>query len=166
MTLPAHIAWPLDHNRIRRGMINHTFGMVRRRADGTKRPHQGWDFEAKDGTPCFAIADGTVAYTRRAGDYGNQVVLRFTHDFDGDGRLDTLFAFYAHLSRIDVEAGQKVVKGQQVGLTGSTGNAVGMKWPDTHLHFEIRTIALAGQGLSHRYSPMVVFGHCPMDVAA
>lgn len=32
------IDWPLDRNRIRRGLINHTFGMVRRNADGTERP--------------------------------------------------------------------------------------------------------------------------------
>lgn len=159
------IGWPLKSNRIRRGMINHTFGMVRRRADGSKRPHQGWDFEAKDGTPCFAVADGVIDKVRSVGDYGLQVVLRFQFDYDNDNDEDTLYAFYAHLSRIDVKVGDKVTKGQQIGLTGSTGNAKGMKWPDTHLHFEVRSIPLPGTGLSHRYSPMVIFGHCPLNEA-
>ena len=161
------ITWPLAKgaNRIRRGLINHTFGMVRRRADGSKRPHQGWDFEAKDGTPCFAVADGVIAAVRDIGDYGKQVILKFVHDFDHDGDNDTVFAFYAHLSRIDVQQGQPVAMGQQIGLTGSTGNAKGMKWPDTHLHFELRTMAMPPTGLTGRLSPLAIFGVCPMEEA-
>jgi len=159
------IGWPLARNRIRRGMINHTFGMVRRNADGSKRPHQGWDFEAAAGTPCFAVADGTIEAVRSAGDYGKQVVLRFRHDFDGDGDADTLFAFYAHLSKIDVLQGQKVKRGDMIGLTGNTGNAVSMRGPDQHLHFELRSRALPGRGLDGRYSPMEIFGVCPLHEA-
>lgn len=157
------IAWPLRRNRIRRGMLNHTFGMVRRNVDGTRRAHQGWDFEAQDGTPCFAVAHGEIAHVRDGGDYGRQIVLRFRFDFDGDGDHDTLFAFYAHLSRIDVEPGQLVTRGQQIGLTGSSGNAAGMSGADKHLHFEVRSVALPGRGLAGRYSPMILFGHCPLD---
>lgn len=159
------ITWPLKSNRIRRGLANHTFGMVRTNVDGTKRPHQGWDFEAADGTPCFAVADGEIAYIRNIGDYGQQIILRFTFDYDGDGDVDTLYAFYAHLSRIDVAQGQRVTRGQQIGLTGSTGNAVNMKGPDKHLHFEVRTVPLPGKGLVNRYSPMILFKRCPLDAA-
>jgi len=159
------IAWPLARNRIRRGLDNHTFGMVRRNADGTRRPHQGWDFEARDGTPCFAVADGAVHLVRDGGDYGRQIVLRFEFDHDGDGQRDLLFAFYAHLSRIDVRDGNKVAKGQQIGLTGSTGNAQGMDAVDQHLHFELRTKALPARGLDGRLSPLVIFGRCPLRQA-
>src|SRR6478752_7133816 len=69
-----NIQWPLAHNMIRRNKVSNTFGMVRHNADGTTRPHQGWDFEAAIGTPCFAIADGKVALTKTGGDYGNTVV--------------------------------------------------------------------------------------------
>jgi murein DD-endopeptidase MepM/ murein hydrolase activator NlpD len=146
-------------------MVNHTFGYVRRNADGTKRPHQGWDFEAADGTPCFAISDGEIEKVTEFGGYGKQVILRFTFDHDHDGDRDTLFAHYAHLSRFDVKPGDKVKAGQQIGLTGSSGNAVSMSGVDKHLHFEIRTMPLAGRGLANRYSPMIVFGHCPLEKA-
>lgn len=160
------ITWPLARNRIRRGLVNHTFGMVRRRADGSKRPHQGWDFEARDGTPCFAVAAGTIERIRDIGDYGKQIILRFEHDFDGDGDRDTMFAFYAHLSAIEVKAGQAVTKGQRIGLTGSTGNARGMGPLDQHLHFELRSMAMPPTGLAGRFSPLAIFGECPMHEAA
>lgn len=160
--MSPNITWPLARNRIRRGLINHTFGMVRRRADGTKRAHQGWDFEARDGTPCFAIAAGTVERIRDVGDYGKQIILRFQHDFDHDGDRDTVFAMYAHLSRIDVAQGQSVTKGQQIGLTGSTGNAQGMGPLDQHLHFELRSMPMPPTGLAGRFSPLAIFGECPL----
>lgn len=159
------ITWPLASNRIRRGIVNNTFGMVRRNADGTRRPHQGWDFEARDGTPCFAVADGIVSHVLDRGDYGKQVILRFEHDHDGDGDRDTLFAMYAHLSKIEVAAGQAVKKGQRLGLTGSTGNARGMGPLDQHLHFELRSVALPGRGLAGRYSPLAIFGTVPLHEA-
>jgi len=156
------ICFPLIRNRIRRGMINHTFGMVRRNRDGSRRPHQGWDFEADIGETCHAIADGTVEMTRNRGAYGRQIILSFDFDFDGDGDRDRLFAAYCHLSRVDVVPGQKVAKGEPIGATGDTGNAKGMARADRHLHFEIRTRPIAGRGLANRFSPLVVFGHCPL----
>ena len=155
--------WPLASNRIRRGALAHTFGMVRRNRDGSRRPHQGWDFEAPAGLRCYAVADGMIAGVRDRGDYGRQVVLRFAHDFDGDGKADTLFAFYAHLSRIDVKPGQRVAKGDVIGLTGNTGNASSMRGADQHLHFELRSRPWPGRGLDGRYSPLEIFGHCPLD---
>lgn len=160
------IGWPLARNIIRRGSINHTFGMVRRNANGSRRPHQGWDFEAEPGYRCYAVADGEVAMVRDVGAYGKHVILQFRFDFDGDGDVDVLYAVYCHLSRIDVVPGQKVAKGEQLGLTGNSGNARSMRGKDQHLHFEIRTKPIAGRGLANRYSPMVIFKHCPLNRAA
>ena len=156
------ICWPLRKNRIRRGKVNHTFGMTRRNTDGSRRPHQGWDFEARDGEDCFAIADGQVVMVRNKGAYGLQIILRFEYDFDDDGDRDALFAAYCHLSRADVNVGDQVERGQLIGLTGSSGNARGMGADDQHLHFEIRTAPIAGRGLANRYSPMIIFGKCPL----
>jgi murein DD-endopeptidase MepM/ murein hydrolase activator NlpD len=156
------IGWPLDRNIIRRGKLNHTFGMVRRNRDGSRRPHQGWDFEAEEGTPCYAIADGYVKHVREVGAYGLQVILQFEHDFDDDGEPDTLFAFYAHLSRVDVKGGERVKLGQQIGLTGNSGNAKSMRGKDQHLHFELRTQPITGRGLGNRYTPKALFGMCPL----
>ncbi|MFF9605255.1 peptidoglycan DD-metalloendopeptidase family protein [Streptomyces sp. NPDC014684] len=87
--------------------------------------HTGIDFVVPTGTSLKAVGAGTVVSAGWGGAYGNQVVVRLN-----DGR----YAQYAHLSQLSVSAGQTVTAGQQVGLSGATGNVTG-----PHLHFEIRT---------------------------
>ncbi|NIY67219.1 peptidase M23 [Streptomyces malaysiensis] len=92
--------------------------------------HSGQDFVVPSGTPVHAAHDGVVvkAGPYGGGDgpaYGNAIVIK--HD-------NATYSQYAHLSRIDVRIGQTVREGQQIGLSGSTGNSTG-----PHLHFEIRT---------------------------
>ncbi|MFI6011072.1 LysM peptidoglycan-binding domain-containing M23 family metallopeptidase [Streptomyces sp. NPDC051243] len=87
--------------------------------------HTGVDFSAPTGTSLKAVGAGTVVSAGWAGAYGNQVVIRLA---------DGYYAQYAHLSSLSVSAGQTVTAGQQIGLSGSTGNSTG-----PHLHFEIRT---------------------------
>lgn len=87
--------------------------------------HTGVDFVVPTGTSLKAVGAGTVVSAGWGGAYGNQVVIRLA-----DGH----YAQYAHLSRLSVFAGQAVTAGQQVGLSGATGNVTG-----PHLHFEIRT---------------------------
>lgn len=153
------VRWPLSSNRIRRGLVNNTFGMVRRNLNGTKRPHQGWDFYAADGTSCYAIAAGQVVFAGKSGAYGNLLV----HSFPYEG--ETLYAAYAHMHDLSVATGQQVTKGQLIGHTGTTGNAAGMGGVDQHLHFELRTVAMPGLGLAGRMSPLEVFRQVPLDNA-
>ncbi|MFB7946953.1 peptidoglycan DD-metalloendopeptidase family protein [Kitasatospora phosalacinea] len=87
--------------------------------------HTGIDFPVATGTSLKAVANGTVVSAGNGGAYGNQVVIKLA-----DGK----YAQYAHLSSISVSAGQSVTAGQQIGLSGATGNVTG-----PHLHFEIRT---------------------------
>ncbi|MFI0822184.1 M23 family metallopeptidase [Streptomyces sp. NPDC021098] len=92
--------------------------------------HSGQDFVVPTGTPVRAAHTGVVvkAGPYGGGDgpaYGNAIVIK--HD-------DQTYSQYAHLSRIDVRIGQSVTTGQQIGLSGDTGNTTG-----PHLHFEIRT---------------------------
>ncbi|KDN85539.1 peptidase [Kitasatospora cheerisanensis KCTC 2395] len=87
--------------------------------------HTGIDFPVATGTSLKAVAAGTVVSAGNGGAYGNQVVIKLA-----DGK----YAQYAHLSSISVSAGQSVTAGQQIGLSGATGNVTG-----PHLHFEIRT---------------------------
>ncbi|MER6404830.1 LysM peptidoglycan-binding domain-containing M23 family metallopeptidase [Streptomyces viridosporus] len=87
--------------------------------------HTGIDFSIPTGTSLKAVGAGTVVSAGWAGAYGNQVVIKLN---------DGYYAQYAHLSSLSVSAGQAVSAGQQVGLSGSTGNSTG-----PHLHFEIRT---------------------------
>ncbi|MEU3186631.1 LysM peptidoglycan-binding domain-containing M23 family metallopeptidase [Streptomyces sp. NPDC006923] len=87
--------------------------------------HTGVDFLAPSGTVVKAVGAGTVVSAGWGGSYGNQVVIQ--HD---DGH----YSQYGHLSSISVSEGDTVSEGQQIGLSGATGNVTG-----PHLHFEIRT---------------------------
>ena len=88
------------------------------------RPHLGVDYGAPTGTPVQTIGDGTVAFAGAKGGAGKMVHLRHA------GGYETL---YCHLSRIMVQAGQRVKQGQIVGLVGATGLATG-----PHLDFRFR----------------------------
>jgi murein DD-endopeptidase MepM/ murein hydrolase activator NlpD len=95
--------------------------------------HTGVDFVVPTGTKLKAVASGTVVTAGWGGAYGNNVVLRLP-----DGK----YAQYAHLSSISVSVGQTVSEGQQIGLSGATGNVTG-----PHLHFEIRTTPYYGSDI-------------------
>ena len=87
--------------------------------------HTGVDFVVPTGTTIKAIAAGTVVSAGMDGAYGNEVVIQHA-----DGK----YSQYAHMSSLSVSSGQTVTEGQQLGLSGATGNVTG-----PHLHFEIRT---------------------------
>jgi hypothetical protein len=85
--------------------------------------HNGIDFSAPEGTAIQATGDGEVVQSGRDGGYGNCVII--SHGFG----YRTL---YAHMSRLDVQVGQKVKKGHKIGLIGSTGQSTG-----AHCHYEV-----------------------------
>jgi len=150
--------WPLASNVIRRHSERNTFGMTRLNADGTRRPHQGWDLAAPLDTPCRAIGAGVVEAVTDAGDYGLQVLIRQDDPHKGA----PVWAFYAHLSSTSVNAGDRVAPAQVIGATGESGNARGMPAEDQHLHFEVRTEPHPGRGLAGRISPLELYGVCPL----
>lgn len=87
------------------------------------RPHLGIDLAAPAGTPIRAPADGRVVSTFRHRGLG--IGLDLHH---GAGTVTR----YAHLSRVAVESGQAVRRGDVIGYVGSTGLSTG-----PHLHYEI-----------------------------
>jgi murein DD-endopeptidase MepM/ murein hydrolase activator NlpD len=91
--------------------------------------HSGIDLGAPMGTPVLAAKSGTVQFAGWGGGYGNLIEL--SHNNMGTR--------YAHLSAIYVSPGQRVAKGQQIGLVGSTGRSTG-----PHLHFEIMVPSAEG----------------------
>lgn len=128
-----------------------TFGMVR--AGGT-RAHQGWDFFAMSGTPCYAVSGGIVAKVYDSTDYGHVLVIRLLGLKQYSGEI---YAAYAHLLNICVSEGEFVRGGQEVAETGLSGNAG--KYPRyPHLHFEFRTTPRPGKGLGGRVDPATIFG--------
>jgi murein DD-endopeptidase MepM/ murein hydrolase activator NlpD len=90
----------------------------------TRSVHPGCDLAAPTGTRVAAAAAGEVVHAGPAGTYGNLVRIRHADGFE---------TRYAHLSRVDVKAGDRVELGQPIGAVGSTGHSTG-----PHLHFEIR----------------------------
>lgn len=89
----------------------------------TVKFHAGMDFSANVGTPVYATGNGTVQKAGWEGLYGNCITIN--HGFGYVTR-------YAHLSKIGVRKGQKVVRGEKIGQVGSTGKSTG-----PHLHYEV-----------------------------
>ncbi|HHU38476.1 MAG TPA: peptidoglycan DD-metalloendopeptidase family protein, partial [Propionibacterium sp.] len=91
------------------------------------RNHNGVDMTAACGTPIVAMTDGIVTRSGSAGGYG--LLVEIDHGTVDEDRMSSR---YAHLSVLGVNVGQKVSKGQQIGLAGTTGLSTGC-----HLHFEV-----------------------------
>ncbi len=88
------------------------------------RLHAGTDFAAPHGTPIYSTADGVVVSAGWSSGYGR--LIKIQHEFGIETR-------YAHLSKIRVNVGQRVSRGQRIGDMGNTGRSTG-----THLHYEVR----------------------------
>ena len=116
---------PLTNNFIKpvSGTLTSKFG---RRSSGT---HAGLDIAAKTGTPIVAADGGEVIFSGTKGTLGKMVVIK--HDED-------VMTYYAHCSKLYVQAGQTVSKGQKIAAVGSTGKSTG-----PHLHLEIRINGVA-----------------------
>ena len=131
------------------------FGMTRKNPDGSLRPHQGVDFGIDNGYRVYAVENGIIVDTAMGKDgYGYTITLKL--DCPQKPELHGKFAFYAHLNRIDIVIGQKVIAGTPIALTGDTGNAKGMTTiaKGGHLHFELRTQQICGKGLAGRIDPL------------
>ncbi|MEC7669814.1 MAG: M23 family metallopeptidase, partial [Pseudomonadota bacterium] len=76
------------------------------------------------GTPIYSTADGVVVHAGWQSGYGRLVKIQ--HEFGIETR-------YAHLSKIRVNVGQRVSRGERIGDMGNTGRSTG-----THLHYEVR----------------------------
>jgi murein DD-endopeptidase MepM/ murein hydrolase activator NlpD len=104
--------------------ISDVFGSRRIFNGKTSSPHLGLDFRVPTGTPVAAMNEGTVLLARPLYFEGNFVVIDH-----GQG----LLTLYLHLSEFKVKEGDHVKRGQEIGLSGSTGRATG-----PHLHVAVR----------------------------
>lgn len=91
---------------------------------GTVKMHEGMDFACDTGTPVYATGDGEVTVAQWHSGYGN--LIEINHGYGYTTR-------FAHLSKLNVKAGQKVHRGDLIGLSGNTGKSTG-----PHVHYEVR----------------------------
>jgi murein DD-endopeptidase MepM/ murein hydrolase activator NlpD len=110
--------WPM------RGWVTSRFGTRLSPFSGILKPHEGMDIAAQTGTPVVASADGVVVKAGFGTGYGNMVEI--SHGYG----IKTL---YAHNSRLNVKAGQRVKRGEVIAYAGDSGSSTG-----PHLHYEVR----------------------------
>ena len=115
----AYLASPLEFSRVTSG-----FKMRLHPIFQTWKAHLGVDYAAPTGTAVRSIGDGVVEFAGVQRGFGNVV-------FINHGKENA--TVYAHLSKINVQKGEKVSQSQTIGAVGSTGWATG-----PHLHFEFR----------------------------
>ena len=107
------------------GKINNEFGFRRNPFGGrTYELHQGMDIDGERGDMVVAPANGVIVKAEWQGGYGNMI------EIDHGNGLTTR---YGHLSKIEVQVGEPIQRGQIIGLIGSTGRSTG-----PHLHYELR----------------------------
>src|SRR3989442_7840981 len=104
--------------------ISDVFGTRRTFNGEVQSMHQGLDYAVPSGTPVAALNAGTVLLARPLYFEGNCVVLDH-----GQG----LLTLYLHLSEVKVKEGERIARGQELGLSGGTGRATG-----PHLHIAVR----------------------------
>lgn len=112
------ILWP-----VKSGKITSKFGNRNHPVLKSVKFHRGVDIAVSLGTPVYAGIKGIVTFAGKRGNYGNLVEIKGS---------DGIKVRYAHLSKIDVIAGQRVSDGEKVAETGNTGMSTG-----PHLHYEI-----------------------------
>lgn len=115
--------WQLPLARPVPGSVSSQFGL-RRVFNGKPRgEHRGLDLRGAQGTPIRAVADGVVALVDDLYYSGNTVYLNH-----GEG----VFSAYLHMSKTDVQPGQRVARGEVLGEVGATGRVTG-----PHLHLSV-----------------------------
>jgi murein DD-endopeptidase MepM/ murein hydrolase activator NlpD len=123
VTRSARVLAAVPHGRPVRGQVNSGFGNRQSPwGEGTEF-HRGVDLAVNTGTPVKATAPGVVSFAGSTPDYGNTV------EVDHGSNIKTRFG---HLQKIQTVAGQRVERGDQIALSGSTGRSTG-----PHLHYEL-----------------------------
>lgn len=107
------------------GKINNEFGFRRNPFGGRAYEfHAGMDIDGERGDVIVAPANGVIVKAGWQGGYGNMI------EIDHGNGLTTR---YGHLSKIEIQNGDTVTRGQIIGFVGSTGRSTG-----PHLHYELR----------------------------
>ena len=130
------------HQPVVGGILGSSFGWRIDPVNGRSALHTGLDFPAEHGTPILAAAGGVVVTQEYHSAYGKMVEVDHGND---------LITRYAHASKVLINKGDLIKRGQKIAEVGSTGRSTG-----SHLHFEVlvqgvfqdpQKFLLAGQNL-------------------
>jgi len=119
VTARRGFGWPVV------GKISSSYGWRKDPIRGNRDFHTGLDIRAPRGRPIVASSAGKIIHAGWMGGYGRTIVI--SHP----GNVTTL---YGHCSKLLVNSGQTVKRGQRIALVGSTGRSTG-----NHVHFEVRS---------------------------
>lgn len=112
-----------DNYGVTRGRLSSGYGYRTHPISGVKTFHNGIDIAASTGTGVYAYASGTVIAVSQDNTLGKYIAIDH-----GNG----LVTRYLHLSKFNVNKGDKVGTGDRIGSVGNTGYSTG-----SHLHFEV-----------------------------
>lgn len=110
-------------NPLRNSKLTSRFGIRRHPISRLREAHLGVDFVSYTDTGILAAGNGIISFAGKMNTYGNAVII------DHGNEMQSL---YAHLSVINVNVGDMVDQGQQIGVMGTTGNSTA-----PHLHYEV-----------------------------
>ena len=107
-----------------RGWLSSFYGMRKDPYSGQQAMHEGLDIAAYSGTPIHATADGVVSRVDYQPNFGKLITLDHGYGYQTQ---------FAHLSKILVNRGEQIKRGDRIALVGNTGRSTG-----SHLHYELR----------------------------
>ncbi|MEK8211620.1 peptidoglycan DD-metalloendopeptidase family protein [Paenibacillus sp. FSL L8-0463] len=116
--LAPAVIWPTHSN-----VITSSFGYRSDPFKGVSAYHSGIDIAGDIGDPVYAAMAGVVTASDQMGARGKYIIIEHTNGLE---------TWYMHLNGMTVKAGDKVNKGEQIGMLGNTGRSTG-----PHLHFQV-----------------------------
>lgn len=115
--LATPAGWPVE------GRISSGYGFREHPMNGGTRFHSGVDLSIPMGSPVRATADGIVSFSAWTAGSGNTIVMEHGHGFS---------TAFGHNTKNLVKVGQRVKRGEEIAVSGSTGISTG-----PHVHYEI-----------------------------
>ncbi|MRN51590.1 M23 family metallopeptidase [Paenibacillus monticola] len=116
--LKPAVFWPTQSK-----VISSNFGYRSDPFKGVSAYHAGIDIAGNIGDPVYAAMDGEITAAEQMGARGKYIIIKHPNGLE---------TWYMHLNGMVVSVGDKVAKGQKIGLLGNTGRSTG-----PHLHFQV-----------------------------
>lgn len=104
--------------------VSSRYGIRKDPMTGKRTMHSGVDLAAQYASVVYSTGSGVVIFSGSKGGYGKTIIVRHKYGFE---------TYYAHLTYLYANAGDRVERGNAIGFVGSTGRSTG-----NHLHYEIR----------------------------